>query len=148
MPNVRTVYQAIKQRFSKASWSSIIHHAKLIFHPTNHQHNITQHAINMGEAIGSQLGPLDSSKISTLSLFFSLPHLHDGITSALDTCLAANPELTVNTEDILDIVQQLQGRSTPIDNEGSVHLSKINISRAKPRSSQQYDPPNCTPKPY
>ncbi|MBW0476476.1 hypothetical protein O181_016191 [Austropuccinia psidii MF-1] len=151
MPNARTVYQAIKQQFSKASWSSIIHHAKLLFHPTNHQHDITQHAINMGEAIEaieSQLGPLDSSKISTLSLFFSLPHLHDQITSALDTQLAANPKLTVNTEDILDIVQQLQGRSTPIDNEGSIHLSKIDVSQAKPRTSQPYDAPNCTPRPY
>ncbi|MBW0532137.1 hypothetical protein O181_071852 [Austropuccinia psidii MF-1] len=151
MPNARTVYQAIKRRFRRASWSSIIHHAKLIFNPTNHQHDLTQHAINMGgaiEAIESQLGPLDSSKISTLSLFFSLPHLHDQINSALDTRLAANPELTVNTEDILDIVQQLHGRSTPADNEGSIHLSKIDLSPAKPRLSQPYDPPNHTPKPY
>ncbi|MBW0521498.1 hypothetical protein O181_061213 [Austropuccinia psidii MF-1] len=151
MPNARTVYQAIKRRFSKASWSSIIHHAKIILHPTNNQHDITQHAINMSEAIEaieSQLGLLDSSKISTLSLFFSLPHLHDQITSALNTCLAANPKLTVNTEDILNIVQQLRGRCTPADNEGSIHLSKIDLLRAKPRSSQPYDPPNRTPKPY
>ncbi|MBW0480342.1 hypothetical protein O181_020057 [Austropuccinia psidii MF-1] len=38
MPNARTVYQAVKRRFSKASWSSIVHHARLLFHATNHQH--------------------------------------------------------------------------------------------------------------
>ncbi|MBW0531514.1 hypothetical protein O181_071229 [Austropuccinia psidii MF-1] len=146
MPNARTVYQAIKRQFSKASWSSIIYHAKLIFHLKNHQH-----AINMGkaiEAIESQLGPLDSSGISTLSLFLSLPHLHDQITSALNTQLAANPELTVNMEDILDIVHQLWGRSTPIGNEGSIHLSKIDVSWPKPRTSQPYDSPNRNPRPY
>ncbi|MBW0534067.1 hypothetical protein O181_073782 [Austropuccinia psidii MF-1] len=92
------------------------------------------------EAIESQLGPLDSSKISTLSLFFSLPHLHDQITSALNTRLAANPKLTVNMEDILDIAQQLQGRSTPIHNEGSIHLSKINtptITKSSPPISSR-----------
>ncbi|MBW0542144.1 hypothetical protein O181_081859 [Austropuccinia psidii MF-1] len=52
----------------------------------------------------------------------------------------ANPELTVNVEDILDIVQQFQGRSTPIGNEESINLSKINVSRAKPRTSQPYRP--------
>ncbi|MBW0526387.1 hypothetical protein O181_066102 [Austropuccinia psidii MF-1] len=100
------------------------------------------------EAIESQLGPLDSSKISTLSFLFSLPHLHDQINSALNTQLAANPKLTDNMEDILDIVKPLQGRSTPIDNEGSIHLSKINVSWAKPRTSQPYDAPNHNPRPY
>ncbi|MBW0499297.1 hypothetical protein O181_039012 [Austropuccinia psidii MF-1] len=69
------------------------------------------------EAIESQLGPLDSLKVSTLSLFLSIPHLHDQITFALNTQLAANRKLTVNVEDILDITQQLQGISTPIGNE-------------------------------
>ncbi|MBW0480340.1 hypothetical protein O181_020055 [Austropuccinia psidii MF-1] len=51
-------------------------------------------------------------------------------------------------EDILDIVQQLQGSSAPIGNEESIHLSKINVSRIKPRMSQPYDTPNWSPKPH
>ncbi|MBW0568213.1 hypothetical protein O181_107928 [Austropuccinia psidii MF-1] len=83
------------------------------------------------EAIENHLGPLDSSKILTLLLYFSLLHLHTQITSALDTQLAASPELTINMEDILDIVQQMQGRSASIGNEESMRLSKIDVSQMK-----------------
>ncbi|MBW0537794.1 hypothetical protein O181_077509 [Austropuccinia psidii MF-1] len=42
MPNSRSVYQAIKKRFNKASWSSIIHHANLLFNPTDQQSNLVK----------------------------------------------------------------------------------------------------------
>ncbi|MBW0514024.1 hypothetical protein O181_053739 [Austropuccinia psidii MF-1] len=132
MPNGRTVYQAIKKRFSKTSWSSIVHHANLIFNPTDH-------------AIESQLRPLDSSKIVTLSLFFSLPDLQEKITSALDTCLAANPDLTINAEDILDIVQQMWTKNAPAITEDTMHLSRIDSSTLRPRNSQPSFMPNCGP---
>ncbi|MBW0535338.1 hypothetical protein O181_075053 [Austropuccinia psidii MF-1] len=110
MPNARSVYQSIKKRFNKASWSSIIHHANLLFNPTDQQSNLVRHAINLGEAveaIESQIGPLDSAKMITLSLFFSIPKLRHQITLALDTRMAASPSLDINVEDILDIVQQI-----------------------------------------
>ncbi|MBW0538076.1 hypothetical protein O181_077791 [Austropuccinia psidii MF-1] len=78
MPNARNVHQAIKNRFNQASWSSIIQHASIILNPSNHSSDITQHALRLGEAveaIENQIGTIDSNKIITLSLFFSLPHL-------------------------------------------------------------------------
>ncbi|MBW0534653.1 hypothetical protein O181_074368 [Austropuccinia psidii MF-1] len=151
MPNARTVYQAIKKRFSKASWSSIVHHANFIFNSSDHQHDTAQHVIRLNEAIESiesQLGPLDSSKILTLSLFFSLPNLQAPITSALDTRLAANPGLQINAEDIMDIVQQMRSRSAPISNDNSIQLSKIDASHHQTQSSLRMHTPVRNPRTY
>ncbi|MBW0468886.1 hypothetical protein O181_008601 [Austropuccinia psidii MF-1] len=107
MPNARNIYHALKIRFNRALWSSIIHHASVIFNPINQSSNLTQHALRLSEAIDAvenQMGALDSNKIMALSLFFSMPHLRDQITSALDTRLAANSSITIQPEDILDIV--------------------------------------------
>ncbi|MBW0517982.1 hypothetical protein O181_057697 [Austropuccinia psidii MF-1] len=98
IPNTRSVYQEIKKRFSKASWSSIVNHANILFHPPTQSTNLMKRVIDLGEAVEAiegQIGPIDSNKIITLSLFF-IPHLRDQITAALDTCLAANPSLTIN----------------------------------------------------
>ncbi|MBW0547305.1 hypothetical protein O181_087020 [Austropuccinia psidii MF-1] len=151
MPNARTVYQAIKKRFSKASWSSIIHHANSIFNTSDHQHDIAQHVIHLNEAIESiesQLGPLDSSKILTLSLFFSLPNLQAQITSALDTRLAANPGLQINVEDLMDIVQQMRNRSAPISSNDSMRLSRIDASQNRTQSSSHMPTPGRNFKAY
>ncbi|MBW0535509.1 hypothetical protein O181_075224 [Austropuccinia psidii MF-1] len=132
MPNARSVYQAIKKRFSKASWSSIVNHANVIFHPSTQSSNLMKRVIDLGEAVAAiegQIGPIDSNKIITLSLFFSIPHLHDQITAALDTRLAANPSLTINAEDILDIVQQMNNKHVPTPPEDSMQLSRIEASR-------------------
>ncbi|MBW0486512.1 hypothetical protein O181_026227 [Austropuccinia psidii MF-1] len=51
MPNARTIYQAIKKQFSKSSWSSIIHHANMLFCHTPASRNINQHEIELGEAV-------------------------------------------------------------------------------------------------
>ncbi|MBW0468093.1 hypothetical protein O181_007808 [Austropuccinia psidii MF-1] len=148
MPNARSVYQAIKKRFNKASWSSIIHHANLLFNPTDQQSNLVKHAIHLGEAveaIENQIGPLDSAKIITLSLFFSIPRLQHQITSALDTRMAASPSLSINVEDILDIVQQMSGNNSDGQDEDSIHISKLEANKLsdnprKPRSGSHQTP--------
>ncbi|MBW0535398.1 hypothetical protein O181_075113 [Austropuccinia psidii MF-1] len=148
MPNARSVYQAIKKRFNKVSWSSIIHHANVIFNPKNHVDDMVQHVININEsieAIESQIGTLDSSKIITFSLLFSLPDLQERITSALDTRLAANPTLAINAEDILDIVQQMRARSNTTVTENTMHLSRITASTSGPKGDQSLFTPNQTP---
>ncbi|MBW0500249.1 hypothetical protein O181_039964 [Austropuccinia psidii MF-1] len=107
MPNARSIYHALKNCFNRASWSSIIHHASIIFNPIDQSSNLTQHALRLSEAVNAvenQMGTLDSNKIITLSLFFFVPHLRDQITSALDTRLAVNSSLHIRPEDILDIV--------------------------------------------
>ncbi|MBW0548354.1 hypothetical protein O181_088069 [Austropuccinia psidii MF-1] len=113
MPNAREVYQAIKSRF-------------------NHSHNIVKHEISLSEtiqAIKSQLGPLNSSKIMTLSLFFSVPTMQTQITAELDTRLAANPNITINMEDILDIIQQVSNSPNQPANHDALQLLKIDTSR-------------------
>ncbi|MBW0494813.1 hypothetical protein O181_034528 [Austropuccinia psidii MF-1] len=103
-----------------------------IFNPTDHSHNIVKHAISLSEtiqAIKSQLGPLDSSKIMILSLFFSVPTMQTQITAALDTRLAANPNLTINMEDILNIIQQVFNSPNQPANHDTLQLLKIDTSR-------------------
>ncbi|MBW0539770.1 hypothetical protein O181_079485 [Austropuccinia psidii MF-1] len=95
MTNARTVYQAIRNCFGKSLWSSILHHAETIFNPTDQSGNIIWHEIALGEAIENQIGALDSNKIMTLSIFFSVPHLQEQITAALDTRLAVNPSVII-----------------------------------------------------
>ncbi|MBW0540546.1 hypothetical protein O181_080261 [Austropuccinia psidii MF-1] len=131
MPNARTVYQALKNCFRKSSWSSIIHHAETIFNPSDQSSNIVQHAITLGEAIeaiGNQIGALDSNKIMTLSIFFSVPHLQEQITAALDTRLAENPSMTIQSEDILDMLRQMSHSSLKTSVNNSLHLSKMDAS--------------------
>ncbi|MBW0471735.1 hypothetical protein O181_011450 [Austropuccinia psidii MF-1] len=128
MPNARTIYQAIKNCFSKSSWSSIIHYANILFHHTNQSRNINQQAIELGEAVESienQIGPLDGNKFITLSLFFSVPHLQEQITAALDTRLAANPLMPTHSEDILDMVRQMSNATIKEPLDSSIDLSKI-----------------------
>ncbi|MBW0477131.1 hypothetical protein O181_016846 [Austropuccinia psidii MF-1] len=152
MPNARNVYQAIRSRFRKASWSSIVRHARKIFHPVDKSHNIVKHAINFNEtikAIECQLGPLDSHKILTLSLFFLVPTMQDQITLALETRLAANPKLAINMEDILDLVQQLSHSSDLPLNQEFLQISIVDASTLQPsKGKQQYEvQPFATPSP-
>ncbi|MBW0469180.1 hypothetical protein O181_008895 [Austropuccinia psidii MF-1] len=45
MPNAWNIYHALKNCFNRASWSSIIHHAGVIFNPIDQSSNLTQHAL-------------------------------------------------------------------------------------------------------
>ncbi|MBW0551145.1 hypothetical protein O181_090860 [Austropuccinia psidii MF-1] len=128
MPNTRTIYQAIKNLSSKSSWSSIIHHTNTIFCQTTALRNINQREIELGEAveaIENQIGPLDGNKIITLSLFFSVPHLQEQITAALDTRLSASPLLAIQSEDILDMIPQMSNPLTRETLDGPIDLSRI-----------------------
>ncbi|MBW0503131.1 hypothetical protein O181_042846 [Austropuccinia psidii MF-1] len=140
MPNARTVYQALKNRFGKSSWSSIIHHAETIFNPTDQSGNIVQHAIALGEAveaIENQIGALDSNKIITLSIFFSVPHLGEQIMAALDNRLAANPSMMIQSEDILDMVRQMSHSFPKSSIDSSLHLSKMDASNRNAERHKQ-----------
>ncbi|MBW0538816.1 hypothetical protein O181_078531 [Austropuccinia psidii MF-1] len=148
MPNARSVYQAIKKQFSKASWSSIVNHANVLFYPPTQSSNLMKRVIDLGEAVAAiegKIGPIDSNKIITLSLFFSIPHLHDQITAALDTRLAANPSLTINAKDILDIVQQMNNKQVLASPEDSMQLSRIEASRLGNKMCSTNHQGSCTP---
>ncbi|MBW0583837.1 hypothetical protein O181_123552 [Austropuccinia psidii MF-1] len=141
MPNARTCFCALKDHFNKISWSSIVHHASTCFNPTNHSTNLTTHAINIGEAIEAienQIGPMDSNLFTTLTLYFLAPQFQAQITNALDTRLAANPSLTVQSEDILDIVRQLTSKQSKTnEDDNSIQLSRINAQQSYPAKNKQ-----------
>ncbi|MBW0489813.1 hypothetical protein O181_029528, partial [Austropuccinia psidii MF-1] len=93
--------------------------------------NARMHSIALGkaiEAIENQIGALYSNKIMTLSIFFSVPHLWEQITAALDTRLAANTSVRIQSEDILDMVQQMSHSSPKSLAKSSLHLSKMDAS--------------------
>ncbi|MBW0478111.1 hypothetical protein O181_017826 [Austropuccinia psidii MF-1] len=73
--NARHIYQAMKKRFNKPSWSSIVHHARTIFNTTDQLNNINKYAISFHDAIAKiehQIGKLDSENIATFAIYFSI----------------------------------------------------------------------------
>ncbi|MBW0572524.1 hypothetical protein O181_112239 [Austropuccinia psidii MF-1] len=76
MPNARTCFCVLKDRFNKISWSSIVHHVSTCFNPTDHSTDLTTHAITVGEAIEAienQIGPMEGKLFTTLTLYFLAP---------------------------------------------------------------------------
>ncbi|MBW0535806.1 hypothetical protein O181_075521 [Austropuccinia psidii MF-1] len=127
--NARQIYQAIKRRFNKPSWSSIVHHARTIFNVTDQLDNIDQYAISVHNAIARiehQIGKLNSENIATFAIYFSVPSLCDHITAALNTRLATNPHLKIHTNDLLDMIRQINTASPSFNH--STNLARINAS--------------------
>ncbi|MBW0490169.1 hypothetical protein O181_029884 [Austropuccinia psidii MF-1] len=155
--SARSIYQAIRSRFNKPSWSSIIHNAKILFNTTDQMENINKFSLSVYEAISNienQIGPLDGEKIATFSIFFAVPQLRDHITAALNTRLATNPHLKIHTNDLLDMIRQIVSASPSFDH--STDVARINASfpghntkddRKKHRSTSAPRPPNQGNKP-
>ncbi|MBW0514822.1 hypothetical protein O181_054537 [Austropuccinia psidii MF-1] len=123
MPNAITTYRALKDQFNKIPWSSIIQHESILFDPEDHSNSLTNHSISVCEeikAIKNQIGAIERNLVTTLTLFFLAPQFHDQITNALDTRLAANPSLTVNSEDIINIVWQLNSKCGKSNDDRSI----------------------------
>ncbi|MBW0527809.1 hypothetical protein O181_067524 [Austropuccinia psidii MF-1] len=131
------IIDAIKKRSNKASWSSIIHPANLVFNSVDQQSNLVKHAINLGKAvkaIESQIRPLDGRKIIPLSPLLSIPQLQNKITSALDTRRAAAQPLDINVKDILNIVHHMtRKRKTPCN---YLRMRSTTIIPIKERNSE------------
>ncbi|MBW0493092.1 hypothetical protein O181_032807 [Austropuccinia psidii MF-1] len=145
--NARRIYQAMKKRFNKPSWLSIVHHARTIFNTTDQLDNIDKYAISVHNAIAKiehQIGKLDSENIATFAIYFSVPSLCDHITAALNTRLATNPHLKIHTNNLLDMIRQINTASPSFDH--STNLARINASfpgrkpkkdNEKPRSASE-----------
>ncbi|MBW0476446.1 hypothetical protein O181_016161 [Austropuccinia psidii MF-1] len=117
------IYQAMKKRFNKTSWSSIVHHARTILNTTDQLDNIDKYAI---ARIEHQIGKLDSENIATFAIYFSVPSLHDHIIAALNMRLVTNPHLKIHTNDLLDMIRQINTASPSFYH--STNLACINAS--------------------
>ncbi|MBW0538332.1 hypothetical protein O181_078047 [Austropuccinia psidii MF-1] len=138
-PNARTTFQALKKRFCKASWSSIIWHAEILFNPPDRSTKLTSHAIALQHAINnieSQIGTMNSKTILTLSLFFSARQLHEPLLNALESRKAVNPSLVVHAKDILDIANRVQ-QHPAIDSSSNITLSRMDANTNTPDRSRQ-----------
>ncbi|MBW0535765.1 hypothetical protein O181_075480 [Austropuccinia psidii MF-1] len=75
--DARQIYQALKDRFNRPSWSSVVFHASTIFQNRSDQiNNINNYANNVTKAIHNlenQLGTIDSDTLTTLAIFFAVP---------------------------------------------------------------------------
>ncbi|MBW0539585.1 hypothetical protein O181_079300 [Austropuccinia psidii MF-1] len=106
----RMIYQALKSRFSKTSWSAVVHQLNILIHAGDQSLNMTNHAITIQNVVNNikhQIGSIDENNLITMLYFLSAPQFKDQITTALDTRKATNPELKIYGEDILDIIRQL-----------------------------------------
>ncbi|MBW0538659.1 hypothetical protein O181_078374 [Austropuccinia psidii MF-1] len=129
MLDARAIYQAIRSRFNKPSWSSIVHNARILFNTSDRMDNINAFSLSVYEAITAienQIGPLDGEKLATLSIFFAVPQLRDHITAALNTQLATNPHLKIHANDLLDMIRQIKTASPSFDH--STNIAQINAS--------------------
>ncbi|MBW0504414.1 hypothetical protein O181_044129 [Austropuccinia psidii MF-1] len=93
------IYQALKDRFNRPSWSSIVYHANILFKPSSdHSNDISTYAMSVTEAVQNlehQLGRLNSEIITTLAIYFAVPLMHQLITPAINTLMATNPNIKV-----------------------------------------------------
>ncbi|MBW0536297.1 hypothetical protein O181_076012, partial [Austropuccinia psidii MF-1] len=95
--DARRIYRALKDRFNRPSWSSVVFHASNIFkNSSDRSENINEYAMTINEAIQNlenQLGPINSETIATLAIYFAVPSMHQLITPAINTLMATNPNI-------------------------------------------------------
>ncbi|MBW0524484.1 hypothetical protein O181_064199 [Austropuccinia psidii MF-1] len=138
-PNAHTTYQALKKQFCKASWSSIIRHAEILFNPPDCLTTLTSHAVALQHAINnieSQIGAVNSKTILTLTLFFSAQQFHEPLLNALDSRKAIDPSLEIHAQDIVVIANRMQQHPT-IDSSSSITLSQMDANSNTPDLSWQ-----------
>ncbi|MBW0549247.1 hypothetical protein O181_088962, partial [Austropuccinia psidii MF-1] len=124
--DARKIYQAIRSRFNKPSWSSIVHNARILFNTSDCMDDINAFSLSVYDAITAienQIGPLDGEKLATFSIFFAVPQLRDHITAALNTRLAINPHLKINADYLLDMIRQIKTESPSFDH--STNIARI-----------------------
>ncbi|MBW0544541.1 hypothetical protein O181_084256 [Austropuccinia psidii MF-1] len=122
--DARKIYQALKDRFNRPSWSSVIFHANTIFqNRDDHVHDINMYAMTISEAVQNlenQLGKIDSEMITTLAIFFAVPSMQQHITPAINTLMATNPNLKVRPDDLLNMIRQIATASPNFDHSTEV----------------------------
>ncbi|MBW0491792.1 hypothetical protein O181_031507 [Austropuccinia psidii MF-1] len=139
MPNARSTYQALRKRFSKASWSAILQHTSRVFMPSDQSTNLLQHSLTVQaslDALQYQIGPLTAKNVAPIILFFLDPQFQDQITLVLDMWKARNSDLNITMTDILDINNHLKSRFLP-ESSSAIQLSRLESSKCENFSPKQ-----------
>ncbi|MBW0461669.1 hypothetical protein O181_001384 [Austropuccinia psidii MF-1] len=88
---------------------------------------------------------IKSENIATFAIYFSVPSLRDHITAALNTRLATNPHLKIHTNDLLDMIRQINTASPSFDH--STNLARINASFPSKKPKKDGEKPRSASEP-
>ncbi|MBW0478885.1 hypothetical protein O181_018600 [Austropuccinia psidii MF-1] len=126
--DARQIYQALKDRFNCPSWSLVVYHENILFKPlSDHSNDINTYAMSVTEAVQNlenQLGRLDSEIITTLVIYFAVPLMHQLITPAINTLMATTPNIKVQPDDLLSMIQQIATASPSFDH--TTEIARVN----------------------
>ncbi|MBW0461685.1 hypothetical protein O181_001400 [Austropuccinia psidii MF-1] len=126
--DARKIFQALKDRFNRPSWSSVIYHAGIIFrNSSDRSDTIGDYAMTITEAVQNlenQVGQIDSEMLTTLAIYFAVPSMHQIITPAINTLMATNPNLKVRPDDLLNMIRQISTASPSFDH--STEIARLN----------------------
>ncbi|MBW0584554.1 hypothetical protein O181_124269, partial [Austropuccinia psidii MF-1] len=128
--NACIVYKALKDRFNRPSWSSIILNANVIFQNNGDRlHDINNFSLKVNEAIRNLenlMGPMNGDTIATLAIFYAVPTMKHHITAAINTLMATNPNLAVRPDDLLNMIRQINTASPSFDH--TTEIARINAA--------------------
>ncbi|MBW0563193.1 hypothetical protein O181_102908 [Austropuccinia psidii MF-1] len=148
------IYQALKDRFNRPSWSSAVFHASSIFkNSLDRLQKINEYAMSVNEAIQNlehQLGPITSETIATLAIYFAVPSMHQLIMLAINTLMATNTDLKVRPDDLLNMIRQISTALPSFDHSNEIARinatlkfgSKESYSSTNQRPSNKHPPAN------
>ncbi|MBW0539132.1 hypothetical protein O181_078847 [Austropuccinia psidii MF-1] len=124
------IFQALKDRFNRPSWSSVVYHAGFIFcNSSDRSEDINSYAMVITEAIQNlenQLGQVDSEMLTTLAIYFAVPSMHQLIIPAINTLMATNPNIKVRPDDLLNMIRQISTASPSFDH--STEIARVNAA--------------------
>ncbi|MBW0536703.1 hypothetical protein O181_076418 [Austropuccinia psidii MF-1] len=143
--NARQIYQALKNRFNRPSWSSVVYHGNVLFKPSSdYSDDINEHAMLVTEAVQNlenQLGRVDSELLTTLAIYYAVSSMHQLIIPAINTLMATNPEIKVRPDDLLNMIRQIATASPSFNH--STEIARINAASRFGRK-ESYSTPNAS----
>ncbi|MBW0477566.1 hypothetical protein O181_017281 [Austropuccinia psidii MF-1] len=90
---------------------------------TDHLNDINTYAMTINEVVQNlenQLCKIDFKMITTLTIFFAVPSMHQHITPPINTLMATSPDLKVLPDDLLNMIQQIAIASPTFDHSTEI----------------------------
>ncbi|MBW0488050.1 hypothetical protein O181_027765 [Austropuccinia psidii MF-1] len=144
--SARLIYQAIRKRFTKASWSAVANQLNILQQAGDQSQNMTQFSVTLQSAINTiknQLGPVTEDNLMAVLYYLYAPSYQQQITQALNTRKAAKPDIPIFCDDILDIIRQLGS----CKQTNTIPIEQGQISRMESGSNQKNGKKNKGPSP-